>query len=73
MSSDAQKEAYKRYNKNKNTFALVYGKKDKMDGLRLDAYLETIDISTNEYLKALVKRDLDNKGIAYPESQEQDA
>lgn len=37
-----------------------------IDGIRLDNYLNSIDISRNEYFKALIKTDLDSKGINYP-------
>ena len=64
-SSDAQKNAYKRYNKKKLPFALVYTPTDIQEGLRLKAYIEETGISCNAYLKELVKRDLDEKGIEY--------
>lgn len=65
MSSDAQKEAYKRYNKKKTNFAIVYGANEQKEAQRLKDYISTLDISANSYLKELVKRDLDNKGISY--------
>lgn len=65
MSSDAQKKAYKNYNKKKMTFALVYTPTDIQEGNRLKSYLASSGISCNAYLKELVKRDLDNKGIGY--------
>lgn len=64
-SSDAQKNAYKKYNKKKLPFALVYTPSDIQEGLRLKAYIERNGISCNAYLKELVKRDLDSKGIEY--------
>lgn len=65
MSSDAQKKAYKKYNEKKIMFSLVYTPTDCMDGMRLKAYLEQSNQSTNAYLKALVKADLDSKGFSY--------
>lgn len=65
MSSDAQKEAYKRYNKKKTNFAIVYGANEQKEAQRLKDYISTLDISANSYLKELVKRDLDAKNIPY--------
>ena len=65
MSSDAQKEAYKRYNKKKTNFAIVYGANEQKEAQRLKDYISTLDISANSYLKELVKRDLDNKQVPY--------
>ena len=69
-SSDAQKNAYKKYNKKKLPFALVYTPSDIQEGLRLKAYIERNGISCNAYLKELVKRDLDSKGIGYTDSMD---
>lgn len=65
MSSDAQKEAYKRYNKKKTNFAIVYGANEQKEAQRLKDYISTLDISANSYLKELVKRDLDAKQVPY--------
>ena len=66
MSSEAQKEAYKKYNKkNKKTFSAVYTKKDMCEAIRLERYLDTQTMSNNEYIKSLIKADLDSKGIPY--------
>ena len=67
-SSEAQKNAYKKYNKKKQTFALVYTPSDMQDGLRLKRYIESTGISCNAYLKELVKQDLDSKGIKYTDN-----
>lgn len=72
MSSNAQKEAYKRYNKKKTNFAIVYGANEQKEAQRLKDYISTLDISTNSYLKELVRRDLDEKGIAYPDTSEKE-
>ena len=69
-SSDAQKNAYKKYNKKKLPFALVYTPTDMHEGLRLKHYIESTGISCNAYLKELVKQDLDSKGIGYTDSIE---
>lgn len=67
--NQAQREAQKRYrNKgSKKIFALTYTPTDMNDAKRLMSYIDTLDISTNAYLKGLVKKDLDEKGIPYPQ------
>ena len=72
MSTDAQKQAYKRYRAKKLNFAISYSPIDKIEGLRLQAYLTQSGQSANAYLKSLVKADLDSKGIAYPETDADD-
>lgn len=67
MSSEAQKKAYKKYNEKRKTFSAVYTPSDIVEAMRLESYLNTIPISKNEYLKNLIKADLDAKGIGYPE------
>lgn len=65
--TEKQKEIDKRYrDKNKPlTFAISYKIKDYTDGLRLKKYLEDNGFNANSYIKALVKADLDNKGVKY--------
>ena len=70
MSTDAQKQAYKRYRAKKLNFAISYSPTDKIEGLRLQSYLAQSGQSANAYLKSLVKADLDSKGIAYPDPEE---
>ena len=70
MSTEAQQQAYKRYRAKKLNFAISYSPTDKIEGLRLQAYLSQTGQSANAYLKSLVKSDLDNKGIAYPAPEE---
>lgn len=70
MSTDAQKQAYKRYRAKKINFAISYSPTDKIEGLRLQDYLAQTGQSANSYLKGLIKADLDSKGIAYPEPAE---
>ena len=40
---------------------------DIMEGQRLKTYLSDTGQSTNSYLKALIKADLDSKGVPYPD------
>ena len=46
-------------------FAVSYRLIDLNKGNRLKKYLEMNDLSANSYLKDLIKRDLDSKGITY--------
>lgn len=74
MDNDRKKEinrkAVQKYRAKTVSFALKYNAPDKIEGLRLQAYLAQTGQSANAYLKSLVKADLDNKGIAYPDPAE---
>lgn len=59
------REAVKKYSEKTKTFALKYYATDIIDAKRLQLYLEQTGKSANEYLKEVVKRDLDEKGIEY--------
>ena len=65
MSSDAQKNAYKRYNQKKKTFSAVYTPTDMIEAERFEKFLTTQTMSKNEYIKMLIKRDMDSKNIPY--------
>lgn len=67
MSTEAQKKAYRTYNEKKKTFSAVYTPTDMIEGLRFEQFLKTQPLSKNEYLKKLIKNDLDSKGIPYPD------
>lgn len=67
MSTEAQKRAYKEYNKKKKTFSAVYTPTDMHEAIRFENFLNGQNISKNEYLKMLIKKDMDEKGIKYPE------
>ena len=56
MSSDAQKNAYKRYNQKKKTFSAVYTPTDMIEAERFEKFLSTQKMSKNEYIKMLKKR-----------------
>lgn len=43
---------------------------DIQDGERVKAYLANTGQTANAYIKALIKRDLDEKKIAYPTNEE---
>ena len=59
------KKADANYRKKTQSFALKYFATDIQEGLR---YIESTGISCNAYLKELVKRDLDSKGIEYTDN-----
>lgn len=68
MAYDAK--AQKKYREKVKTFVIKYTPTDMQEGLRLKQYIESTGISCNAYLKELVKRDLDNKGIEYTSTEE---
>ena len=47
---------------------IAYKKQDISEGQRLKAYLDSTGQSANAYIKALIKADLDSKGIPYPDN-----
>ena len=66
-STEAQKRANKTYReKHKPVQITIQYKSDKNEGLRLKQYLLDNNITANQYVKMLIKRDLDCKGISYP-------
>lgn len=54
------------------TYTVKYTPKEKNESDRIDKYLQDISISANKYIKELIKRDLDKKGIAYPDTLEKE-
>ena len=72
--TEAQKEADRRYREKHNviTKSISYKKEEIMEGKRLLSYLEQSGQSANSYIKGLIKRDLDEKGIAYPDNTDTD-
>lgn len=65
MGSDAQKKAYKKYNQKKKTFSAVYTPTDMHEAERFEKFLSSQSMSKNEYIKMLIKKDMDSKGIEY--------
>lgn len=51
------------------TFAVKYMTTDIQDGKRLKSYLASTSMSANAYIKSLIKEDLDNKGVEYPTTE----
>lgn len=60
-------DAQKKYNDKITTFTLKYSLKEKKEADRLLMYLQKENLTRVGYLKALIKADLDAKGIPYPE------
>lgn len=56
-------ESKKKYSKKLIRFTVEYSLKDIEEGKRLKEYLELTGQSGNSYLKALIKKDLDEKGV----------
>lgn len=57
------KDAQKKYSEKTMTFAVKYYPTDIKEGQRLKKHLEKTGQSANSYLKELIKKDLDEKGI----------
>lgn len=62
------KEVQSRYRKKIAQFKAEYSlsEEDKRETSRIRAYLAESGQSANSYIKALIKADLDAKGIPYP-------
>lgn len=65
--------AYKYYKKSQTDYKkkliqakVQYSLEDTKDGQRLKAYLAQSGQTANAYIKAIIKADLDAKGIPYP-------
>ena len=56
-------ESKKKYSKKLIRFTVEYSLKDIEEGKRLKEYLELTGRSGNAYLKELIKKDLDEKGV----------
>lgn len=63
MQTEAQKRAQKEANKKSLMFSANYRLNDLQEGKRLKVYLESTGQSANSYLKELIKKDLDSKGV----------
>ena len=68
--TEAQKKADQKYRQTHNviTKTISYKKSDIVEGQRLLSYLKSTGQSANAYIKALIKADLDSKGISYPDN-----
>ena len=63
MSTEAQKRAQRKYSQKRMLFSVTYNSNEIEEGKRLKDYLEITGQSANAYLKDLIKKDLDSKGI----------
>lgn len=72
MNNESNRKAVKKYAEKTKTFAVKYYPTDIDDALRLQNHIQTNGLSCNAYLKELIKRDLDSKGIAYPDPPEKE-
>ena len=65
------KKADENYRKKIDRMAIKYGISELKESDRLRRYLEQTGQSANSYIKGLIKRDLDGKGVPYePDSME---
>ena len=66
------KKADENYRKKIDRMAIKYGISELKESERLRMYLNQTGQSANSYIKGLIKRDLDSKGIAYTDSTDTD-
>ena len=65
-STEAQKRANKTYReKHKPIQITIQYKTDKNEGLRLKQYLSDNGLTANQYVKKLIRDDLDRKNVPY--------
>ena len=68
----AMTESQKKYEKKRlqscNSYTIKYTPKEMNESNRLQRYLNSTGLSANTYLKELVKKDLDSKGIEYTDN-----
>ena len=57
------KKSQTEYKKKLKQFKVQYSLNDAKEGERIKTYLEQTGQSANSYIKALIKKDLDNKGF----------
>jgi len=65
--TEAAKRADKKYNRNMVKAQANFKKNDLIEGKRLLAYLESTGETMNNYVKSLIKADLDSKSVPYPD------
>lgn len=66
------KKADENYRKKIDRMAIKYSISEQPESERLRIYLAQTGQSANGYIKGLIKRDLDEKGIVYPDSMDMD-
>lgn len=65
MTSEAQKKLIRNITKKKKTFSAVYTPTDMIEALRFEKFMQTQTMSKNEYIKMLIKKEMDEKEIPY--------
>lgn len=65
-------KSQKNYNDKCNRITLKYTEKELQEYDRLMYYIEMNRLQKSVYIKGLIKRDLDSKGIAYTDSTNMD-
>lgn len=71
-TSESMLKAINKYNKDSINLAVSYKRLERDEGLRVKAYLNQTGQSANSYIKALIKTDLDSKGIKYNNDSDND-
>lgn len=67
--TETQKKADAKYRQKTRIFSLKYTLNNIQEAKRLENYLNSTNITANAYLKSLVKKDLDEKGILYDNNE----
>ena len=63
IRKESDRESDKRYNAKRINFSVSFTTADIEEGKRLKEYLELTGRSGNAYLKELIKKDMDEKGV----------
>lgn len=58
-----------KYQSKLKQFKVQYNLKDNIEGLRVQKYLDQTGQSANSYIKSLLKKDMDEKGIVINEDK----
>ena len=69
--TESQKKYEKKRAKEYKNVSARYRVSD-IELIRLERYLESTGMSNNAYIQMLIKRDLDEKGISYPDTPKKD-
>lgn len=69
MRSESLTEAQKRYSKKLIQFNVKYQLHEIEEGKALQQYLQSTNQTANDYIKRLIKTDLQSKGILKGENQ----
>ena len=68
------KDVRLRYQSKLKQFKVQYNLQDNIEGLRVQKYLDQTGQSANSYIKSLLKKDMDEKGIIIDQDdQDQEA